>query len=169
MYASIYQPSTANPSAAVLDAERDILTEEGPHHVNGCYFASDADAATQRRWEAERRCAPGAEGGIMYRAYAPTLTVETLRLNTPHVNTQCVWCSKDIDSGDAVIEIAGRMMHDRPCRQEFEVCVYGDGRPGEQSYEPFEDGPSDPYYNHVYAQAHGIAERVVRIPTGVEL
>lgn len=55
MYAPIYHSSAPKPSAAVLNAERDILAEEGPYHVNGCYFAHEADASAQRRWEAERR------------------------------------------------------------------------------------------------------------------
>jgi hypothetical protein len=55
MYAPTYHLPAPKPSVAVLDAEHDILAEEGPYHVNGCYFACEADANSQRRWEAERR------------------------------------------------------------------------------------------------------------------
>lgn len=55
MYAPIYHPQAPAPSPAVLDAERTILSAEGPHHVGGRYYANTFDAERMRRMAAERR------------------------------------------------------------------------------------------------------------------
>ena len=45
-------PAVTVPTIA--EFERQILETEGPHHVRGLYYADPSDAATWRRWEAER-------------------------------------------------------------------------------------------------------------------
>ena len=54
MYAPVFLPQAEPVPAAVLDAERAILAAEGASYVEGRYFSSEADAAQQRRWAAER-------------------------------------------------------------------------------------------------------------------
>ena len=54
MYAPVFLPAAPNPSLEVLTAERGIVEAEGPYHVEGRYYAREADAAQQRRNVAER-------------------------------------------------------------------------------------------------------------------
>lgn len=60
MYAPVYFPPAPAPSPDVLAAERAILDAEGPYHVDGRYYANEADADLQRRWAAERRVSDAA-------------------------------------------------------------------------------------------------------------
>ncbi len=53
MYAPVFL-SIQPASEAVQTAERAILRAEGPYHVAGRYFASEANARQERRREAER-------------------------------------------------------------------------------------------------------------------
>src|SRR5688500_8724468 len=54
MYAPVFLPAAPKQSTEVLAAERGIIDAEGPHHVDGLYYAREADAAQQRRRAAER-------------------------------------------------------------------------------------------------------------------
>ena len=54
MYAPIFLPAAPKPSPEMLAAERGIIEAEGPYHVEGLYYAREADAAQQRRRAAER-------------------------------------------------------------------------------------------------------------------
>lgn len=97
---------------------------------------------------------------------------------------QCVWCGKDIDPNEAVIEIDGAIMHDRPCRSDFEAHVYGVDA-CDNSYEnryeyAYNDGydlwDGDPcnaaddgrVLDYARSADRAIIERMLRIPVGVE-
>lgn len=54
MYAPVFLPAAPNPSPEVLAAERGMIEAEGRYHVEGLYYAREADAAQQRRRVAER-------------------------------------------------------------------------------------------------------------------
>jgi hypothetical protein len=54
MYAPVFFPP-APVSREVLDEENVIIAVEGALRVCGRYYAKEADAAQQRRWEAEKR------------------------------------------------------------------------------------------------------------------
>lgn len=47
--------TTSQRAAALAEIEAQILEAEGPWHVDGRYFAKDADARQQRHWAADRR------------------------------------------------------------------------------------------------------------------
>ena len=120
----------------------------------------------------------------MRAAFASTLTASAQPLalvaathgaeNLVQVFVQCVWCGKDIDPNEAVIEIGGAVMHDRSCRDDFEAHVYG-----LDTYEnTFDDGHDwqnagscDPEHGHVldYARSEdrAIIECILRIPAAV--
>jgi AraC-like DNA-binding protein len=55
MYAPIFLPPAPAPSPDVLAVDRAILEREGPFYVEGCYYANQSDASTQRRRAAERQ------------------------------------------------------------------------------------------------------------------
>ena len=59
MYAPIYLPQRERPSPEVTAIERAIIEAEGPYHVDGRYFRSEADAREERRRYAERRVREG--------------------------------------------------------------------------------------------------------------
>jgi len=54
MYAPVFLPAAPKAAPEVLAAERGIIEAEGPYHVEGLYYAREADAAQQRRRAAER-------------------------------------------------------------------------------------------------------------------
>lgn len=58
---------------------------------------------------------------VSLRRVATTVTAETRR--------SCVWCGKRLLPGQAVLELAGRTIHDggncRDCRAEFDTLLYG--------------------------------------------
>lgn len=106
---------------------------------------------------------------------APTHRADNLGAISVQTVVQCVWCGKDIAPNEAVIEIGGAVMHDRPCRDDFEAHVYG-----LDAYEnTFDDGcdwqdagSCDTEHGHVLDYARNedraIIERILRIPAEVE-
>src|SRR5689334_23484594 len=54
MYAPVFLPAAPKPTPEVLAAERGIIEDEGPYHLDGRYYARESDAAQQRRAVAER-------------------------------------------------------------------------------------------------------------------
>ncbi len=108
---------------------------------------------------------------LVANAHPVKATVESL----VQVSVQCIWCGKDIDPNEPVIEIGGAVMHDRPCRDDFEVHVYGlDAYAG-----TFDDayglrdadvcGTQDGrVLDYSRSEDRGIIERILRIPVGVE-
>lgn len=84
MYAPALLPDAESPSAAVLAVERALLANEGPHHVEGRYYASAFDADRQRRQTAERTVRE-AERRADYQARERA--VSALRVPTPRVVT----------------------------------------------------------------------------------
>lgn len=102
MYAPIYFPPVAPPSAAVLAAERAILDTEGPSHVAGRYIRDAALCDRERRLEAERRVA-------LQERQARWLATRT-----------CAWCGRAFVPGAAYEILGGEPVHAQPCRLEFD-------------------------------------------------
>lgn len=109
---------------------------------------------------------------------APRRTEDTISLPVGTA-VQCVWCGKDIDPNEAVIEIGGAIMHDRPCRTDFEAHVYGVDAYENRYEHAYDDGydvwdrdPCDADDGRVldYARSADRAtiERMLRIPVEVE-
>jgi hypothetical protein len=79
MFAPIYCSQAQVPSSDIRAAERDMIADEGYCHVNGQYFAREADATQARRIEAERRvsnytrflCAPTPAVSSIVRVVTP--------------------------------------------------------------------------------------------------
>lgn len=101
---------------AVLAEEAQIVREEGWLHVAGRYFANASDAATQRRWEAERRVREGM---------------------TRH--NVCSWCMDEIE-GRRVEPHPGKPMHPW-CASEADVWMYDGPTIEEQGREIFNFAP----------------------------
>lgn len=113
---------------------------------------------------------------------APRRTEDPISI-TAGTAAQCVWCGKDIDANEAVIEIGGAIMHDRPCRSDFEAHVYGvdayeNGYENryehayDDGYDVWDGDPCDTDDGRVldYARSadRAIIERMLRIPVEVE-
>ncbi len=97
MTVPIYRPA-AHPSDAVLDEEAKILEDEGYYTVAGIYYASQADAAIQRRWEAERRAREQTQRPLI-----------------------CAFCFEQI-TGQVAVVIAMRPVHPA-CAKEFDAWI----------------------------------------------
>ena len=90
--------------ARVREEEQKIIATEGHLTVKGRYYSREADAALQRRWEAEVRAS---------RAIAR----EILR------GRGCSWCSKPITADQESVSAAGAEIHATPCGDEFAQFV----------------------------------------------
>lgn len=83
---------------------------------------------------------------------------------------QCVWCGKDVDANEPVIEIGGAVMHDPRCRDDYEAQVYGSDYDLD-AYDLREPEPSrvlDYARSDDRAIINRLIERMIRIPVEVE-
>jgi hypothetical protein len=93
--------SADRPSSAILEAEAMLLERDGPYHVGDLYFASQSDAETVRRIEAER----------------------IVRGNDRRGALTCAFCGETI-IGQVVVVIAMRSVHPK-CAARFDAWVAG--------------------------------------------
>ena len=113
----------------------------------------------------------------MRAAIASTLTASAQPLSALAVPgtfqdcVQCVWCGKDVAPNEPVIEIGGAIMHDRPCRDDYEAQVYGldacSDAYGLRNVDPREvlDGR---VLDYARSEDRAIIERIRRMPVEVE-
>lgn len=109
----------------------------------------------------------------MRAAIASTLTASARPLSALAVtgafqdSVQCVWCGRDVTPNEPVIEIGGAIMHDRPCRDDYEAQVYGLDAYGLRDADPCEvlDGR---VLDYARSEDRAIIERILRIPAEVE-
>jgi hypothetical protein len=86
--------------ARVREEEQAIIATEGRWTVNGRYYSHEANAALQRRWEAEVRAS---------RAIAR----DVLR------QQGCAWCGKPFTESQPSVRAAGAEIHAVPSNGEF--------------------------------------------------
>ncbi len=86
--------------ARVREEEQKIIAAEGHLTVKGRYYAREADAALQRRWEAEVRA-------------SRSIARDILR------SRGCSWCSQPITDEQESVSAAGAEIHLTPCSAEF--------------------------------------------------
>jgi hypothetical protein len=99
----------------------------------------------------------------------PAALTSTLATRTAvHAMAQCIWCSRDIIPTEPVVEIGDALMHDRPCREQYEALVYEGG--GGESDLPARE-PDEPYYARLVDFARcsdrPSIERMIHIPLEV--
>ncbi len=107
---------------------------------------------------------------LVANAHPVKATVESLVQVSVQTVVRCIWCGKDIDPNEPVIEIGGAVMHDRPCRDDFEAQVYGlDAYEGtfDDAYAVC-DAQDSRVLDYARSEDRAIIERILRIPVEVE-
>jgi hypothetical protein len=98
----------------VREEEQKIVAAEGCLTVKGRYYAREADAALQRRWESEVRASRAIARDIQRRR-------------------GCNWCGQPIRADQETVSAAGAEIHRVPCSVQFAAFT------GETPRKPLED------------------------------
>jgi hypothetical protein len=106
----------------VAGVEADILAAEGAFHVNGIYYAIFGDADLTRRRLATRTADAVTRTHAWARAGATVDGVGVRPTAAPAlpITERCAWCGQRFAPGAAALAVAGRYIHDRACRDEFD-------------------------------------------------